>query len=313
MKFFAGIDGGQSATTAVIADDRGHVLGRGSAGPSDEVWEQARSTRLRDALDGALQAALRSAGLDRTTHFSAVVAGVSGYDGALHGEAPLFNADRFELQHDAPVAHAAALGGKAGVVVIAGTGSVAYGTNAEGESLTVGGWGYLFGDEGSAFWIARRGLERIMHDEDANSVSPLRKPLLQFFERESVRAVARAFYDGTLARADIAQAARVVLSHAGEDEDAAMIAAQAADALALLGATTARRLGGGKRVLKHRPLVAFVGGLMHDHAFAHRVRERLRDRLPEAKAVEPLYEPAIGALLLAYHAAGRKSLPTIQV
>ena len=62
--------------------------------------------------------------------------------------------------HDTPIAHAGALEGRSGVVVIAGTGSVVYGRNDEGWSCTLGGWGFLFGDEGSAFAIARDSLAR---------------------------------------------------------------------------------------------------------------------------------------------------------
>ena len=109
--------------------------------------------------------ALQSAGLAPETHFASIVAGVSGYEGRIFGQAPDLRATRFVMMHDAPVAHAGALGGEPGVVVIAGTGSVVYGTDAL-RGRTIGGWGYLFGDEGSAFWLVREALAIMMHAED---------------------------------------------------------------------------------------------------------------------------------------------------
>ena len=152
---FAGIDAGQSSTTAAIAGSDGTIIARGYAGPADEIGATAESTRLRDALEGALADAIVNAKLDPSSRFDAIVAGISGYEGRIYGAAPRLPSDRVRLVHDSAIAHAGALGGKPGIVVIAGTGSAAYATFADGSAHFEGGWGYLFGDEGSAFWIAR--------------------------------------------------------------------------------------------------------------------------------------------------------------
>ena len=81
----AGIDGGQSSTVAAIGDERGRVLGRGAAGPADEIGAGPESTRLFDALRDALDDARRNAGLPDRARFDAIVAGVSGYDGRVYG------------------------------------------------------------------------------------------------------------------------------------------------------------------------------------------------------------------------------------
>ena len=90
-------------------------------------------------------------GLPSESNFAAIVAGVSGYEGRVYGAPPEMPTRHFTLMHDAPVAHAGALAGMPGVVVIAGTGSVVYARDENGRSQTLGGWGFLFGDEGSAF------------------------------------------------------------------------------------------------------------------------------------------------------------------
>ena len=68
MRLFAGIDGGQSSTVAVVADDAGRILGRGAAGAADEIGASKDSTRLRDALQGALAQAVDSARLPVETN-----------------------------------------------------------------------------------------------------------------------------------------------------------------------------------------------------------------------------------------------------
>ncbi len=107
---FAGIDGGQSSTTAVVGDETGRVLGCGKAGAADEIGVGKESTRLRDALRGALREACAAAGITAgVTRFESIVAGISGYDGRVYGRAPELPARRSLLLHDTPIAHAGAL------------------------------------------------------------------------------------------------------------------------------------------------------------------------------------------------------------
>ncbi|MDQ6944661.1 MAG: ATPase, partial [Candidatus Eremiobacteraeota bacterium] len=166
MRYVAGIDGGQSSTTAVVVDEKGVVRGRGGAGPADHVDEPPGSRKFADACTTALLRALEAAGLPRDTRFAAVHAGLSGYDEHFDGVRPVFGSDTVRVQHDAPVALAGAVQTLPAVVVIAGTGSVAYGRGAEGQSVRTGGWGYLFGDAGSAFAVARDALAQAMSEDD---------------------------------------------------------------------------------------------------------------------------------------------------
>lgn len=296
MRFFAGIDGGQTATSAVLADETGRVLSSGSAGPADEVHQSPESTRLRDALCGALRDALANCGLDPQTLFTAVVAGVSGYEGRVYGAPPDLPANSTLLVHDAVAAHAGAFTGEPGVIVIAGTGSVSYGRNARGAEITAGGWGYLFGDEGSGFWLARMMVKRAMYAEDAGEDDPLRGPMLQHFEQPSLRALARAFYAGEIDRANLAGFAVRVLA----DPEAGEIVPQV---LASLAATVARRLD-----LPEGP-VALTGGLAADAALRERFAVRLAELLPGAHVQSPRLDPARGALLLALRSAGIDAVP----
>ena len=276
---FAGIDGGQSSTCAVIGDGE-RVLARGHAGPADEVGVASDSTRLRDALEGALANAVAAANLPADTQFDAIVAGVSGYEGRIYGQPPHMPTPRFILMHDAPIAHAGAFGGKPGVIVIAGTGSVAYALAGDGRTKTSGGWGYLFGDEGSAFSTAR------MFVQCATKKHAFVRPLLEYFGAENLRMLVRAFYSGEITRERLASFAPIALS---SDE----IASAAARALAGLAAET---------VLDRPCAIAFTGGLLSDAAFQARIEMATRECLPDCSIVAPAADPAEGALILARRA-----------
>jgi N-acetylglucosamine kinase-like BadF-type ATPase len=293
MSFFvAGIDGGQSSTTAVVGDANGRVVGRGSAGPADEIGAGARSTRLHDALANALEAAGSQAGLPADVRFEAIVAGISGYEGRVYGKPPELPSQRLVLMHDAPIAHAGAFAGRAGVVALAGTGSVIY--SAGVRERTRGGWGYLFGDEGSAFWLAREALALLMRREDEDRpAAAAARAACEFFALPTMRGIARAFYMGELTRERVAAFAPVALGFAATRP----IVTRGAERLAAL-VVAAVRAGA-------PPEVAFAGGTFANARFRAGLEAALRRKLPAVRIVEPAYDPATGALLLAYRAAGR--------
>ena len=297
MRYVAGIDGGQSSTSAVVVDENGAVVGRGTAGPADHVDEPPGSRKCADASAAAVARALDAAGLPRGTQFEAVRIGLSGYDGHFDGAQPAFAACSVRMLHDAPIALAGAVGTRPAVVVIAGTGSVAYGEDGAGTAVRAGGWGYLFGDAGSAFAVARDALARAMAADDRGSASPLGEAALAFFDRRDLRELATAALLGRLSRAKIATFARVVHDAARlGDRDAAAIVDDAAAALAELAANAIARLNlDGANVP-----VAFSGGAFASEPFFARTRDRLRALAPNAAAVQPRYDPAVGAALLAF-------------
>lgn len=295
MRYYAGIDGGQSQTIAVIGDESGRVLARGKAGPADEVAVAESPTRLRDALAQALRDAVAHAGIAASTQFETIVAGISGYEGRVYGAPPELPAKRLILEHDAPIAHAGALEGEPGAVVIVGTGSVAYARNGDGSCALTGGWGYLFGDEGSAFWIAREVLSAGMRAEDVSNSDDLAARALQHFDVPSLRALARAFYTGSITRAQLAMFAQVIVRQA-ESGDAAAGGLIAAGARALV--TLARYALA--RVGLTSAKVAFTGGMTQSDFVRAELERSVRELLPKARWVTPRYDPAIGALLIAY-------------
>ncbi len=181
--------------------------------------------------------------------------GLSGYDATFDGRAPAFRTATVRLVHDAPVALAGAVQTRPAIVVIAGTGSVAYGEDGAGGAVRVGGWGYLFGDEGSAFAVARDALAQAMGADDRAVPSPLGEAALAFFDRRDLRELATVALQGRIGRDALAAFARVVHDAArlGEPEAEAIVE-RAAAALAALAATAIDRLGLAGEAGRGRPL-----------------------------------------------------------
>jgi N-acetylglucosamine kinase-like BadF-type ATPase len=299
---YAGIDGGQSSTIAVVLDARGTVLGRGTAGPSDHVDEPANTQRAAQACESALAAALAAAKLPADTVPVAVVIGLSGYEGSWHGREPSFGNAIVRYKHDSVIALAGAIRDRPAAVVIAGTGSVAYGESANRDPIRVGGFGYLFGDEGSSFAIARTALAGAMRLSDRGVQTDLGLAALAFFDCPDLHALARAVALRQIGRPQVASFARVVFDAARlGDAEAGAIVEDAAAALAGLAQLIVEQLG-------HADMpavpVAFVGGAMDNAELRLSAARRLEAATPLARVVAPAFEPAVGAAFLAFDAAG---------
>ncbi|MEX2047265.1 MAG: BadF/BadG/BcrA/BcrD ATPase family protein, partial [Chloroflexota bacterium] len=158
-----GIDAGASKTRAFAVDQAGTVVGRGAGGGGNLLTspdpQGAIAAALAEALGGrpAEAVVLSCAGGDRE------IERTRGHE-ILARHAP--PGAKLLVTHDAIAALYAGNPTGCGVVLIAGTGSIAYGRNAEGEEDRAGGWGYLIGDEGSAVWCGLEALRAISHSVD---------------------------------------------------------------------------------------------------------------------------------------------------
>jgi len=305
MKYVAGIDAGQSATQAAILDELGRVVGRGHAGAADHIDEPADSRRLADACERAVREAFTAAHLPPSTELEAVVIGLSGYEGAIRGAPPRLASQQVRFVHDSVTAHAGAFAGGPGVIVISGTGSVGYGRDAVHQTLRVGGWGYLFGDAGSSFAIAREALARAMKDADHGITSHLGEAALAFFNKPTLRELADAFYLREIDRSTLASFGRVVADGARlGDASSIEVTASAATALADCAASIGERLD-----FPGEFPVAWIGGSFASAALRGAADRALVERSARAKVSDPRYQPVIGAALLALSDA-RLHIPT---
>src|SRR5947209_2868143 len=156
-RYYLGVDGGQSSTIALIADEEGRVLGHGKGGPCNHVSAAEGRAKFISAMSDCLREACHQARLDwKDIEFASACLGFSG--GAEDKDQyvrELIRSTQYKITHDAEIALSGAIPDGAGIVAIAGTGSMVFGRNHRGEMARAGGWGYVYGDEGGAFDLTR--------------------------------------------------------------------------------------------------------------------------------------------------------------
>jgi len=303
MRLFLGVDGGQSGTTAVIGDENGHILGTGEAGPCNHAAAAEGRVKLERAVAGSLAGACAQAGLDPAgVSFEAACFGMSG--GPEDKEAilaSLLRTAKLVVTTDAVTALAGATASGQGIIVIAGTGSISFGRNAQGRSARAGGWGYIFGDEGAAFDIARQALRAILRlDEGWGPPTRLRDLLLEATGSRNANETLHQFYTPDWPRSRVATLAPLVDSAAADGDGVArQILTNAAQSLALLAASVRGQLWAPNEPVD----VAYIGGVFQSRTVLERFR-MLAEMDGVTRCGLPLYGPAVGALREAYWAAG---------
>jgi len=303
MRLFLGVDGGQSGTTAVIGDETGRILGAGEAGPCNHAAAAEGRAKLERAVAGSVGAACGQAGLDAATVvFEAACFGMSG--GPEDKQAILASILRTKqliVTNDAVIALAGATASGQGIITIAGTGSIAFGRNAEGRSARAGGWGYVFGDEGGAFDIVRQALRASLRMEEGwGPPTHLREVLLAATGCGTANEMLHLFYTPDWPRSRAATLARLVDTAALEsDLVAASILNAAAQELATLAGAVRGQLWKAQAAVE----LAYIGGVFESRSLLERFR-MLVELDGATRCGPPRRGPAEGALLEAYRAAG---------
>jgi N-acetylglucosamine kinase-like BadF-type ATPase len=187
---------------------------------------------------------------DRPVTPAAICLGIAGVD--RHDEEATVRAIMRRLGHksrvlvvnDALIALVAGAGDAPGVVIIAGTGSIVYGRNTNGEAARAGGWGHMIGDEGSGYWIGREALAAVMRAGDGRGPSTrLSADILAHFGVGDVSRLPRIVYDRDLPRMSVAALGPIVEQAVADgDGVATRILERAADELALAARSVATRL-----------------------------------------------------------------------
>lgn len=298
-----GVDGGGTSTAAAIAaaDDLHNILGRGTAGPSNPqtVGPEAAIEQINQAIESAFSAA----GLPPREFASACI-GLAGADRVADQAALHEWSDRRQLTgrllvvNDAlPVLYAANPDG-CGIALISGTGSFCFGRTRDGETARAGGWGPLFGDEGSAYRIALDGLRAAATSADGRGpATGLTESFLAALKRSSAVDLISAIYDPAMTRARIAALSHVVFdAQSTGDVVAEEILAEAARGLVDQVAAVADRLG-----FTPGPFaLALTGGvLLHRTEFRNRLKTVLEHRGMTAEPIVSVVDPVAGALRIA--------------
>ncbi len=294
-RLYLGVDGGQTSTVALIGDETGKVLGCGKGGPCNHVGPAEGRARFFSALGDSLSQACAQAGVDRNeVVFASACLGFSG--GPQDKDAyvrELIRSERFRVTHDAEIALDGATEGLPGIIVIAGTGSMTFGRNGEGEAARAGGWGYVFGDEGGAFYLARQVLRAALAFEEGwGQPTKLYKMLLETAEAKSADAILRRFYAG-IQKSVIAGYASLLDEAVREDDNVArVILIEGGGDLAKYARHVHRTLFPSGESVQ----VAYVGGVFQSDLLRSIFVERVKMAMGSV-AHRPKLSPAAGALL----------------
>ncbi len=304
-RYFLGVDGGQTATKALIGDETGRVLGAGQGGPCNHVAGPEGREKFVSAISGCLAEACRNAGLDPDlAQFEAACLGFSGGPAdkePILGE--MIRASKMIVTHDALIALVGATAGEPGIITIAGTGSIAFGRNARGETARAGGWGYIFGDEGGAFDLVRQALRAALrYEEGWGRPTALHAALLEATGAASANDLMHRFYTTEFPRPRIAGFAELVDRAAREGDVAACeILDNAGRQLAGLAVAARGRLFSEGEAAA----VSYSGGVFRSRYVLERY-QTLVEQIAGNRFRPPEHSPVAGALLEAYRAAGLK-------
>ena len=292
MKLFAGFDGGGTKTTCCLADETGRLLGLGRGGPLNYLFcgRETAASSLTDALSSAFAAA------ELTPR---ALAGVFVSSAAIllgHGEshrlffAEHLSAEQLDCDSDILPVWFGGAGEDPAIVVIAGTGSIAYGCSKAGFTR-VGGWGPLLGDEGSGYDLGRRALQTAARMADGR-IAENTAFLAEIQQHYGVKTPHELIWavNGADSREKVASCAKTVFSLADSGNATAQeLISQSVRELTLLIDTARRKAGG-----EGWPVV-LSGGLA----------KALLPRLGHLGDVRPLpAAPAVCAAAIALHRAG---------
>lgn len=312
---YIGVDGGQSSTRAVIADEWGRVLAFGTGPECDHITAPNGYERNQAAIHGALEEALANANAI-PSEIVAIGMGLTSAPRELNAQ-PIFEQilreisqpEHIWIDHDAATNLAGASAGAPGVMVIAGSGSIAYGINEDGEEGRAGGLGYLMGDEGSAWWIGISALQAAAAAEDGRGPDTALLPfVLDRYNLPTIRHIHTFMYADTFRRTMVSDITVDVARLAGTDDVARTIMTEAGQRLATMVLATIRQIYRSGDEVDVYP----TGGVFRARELVMTpFSEKLLDEWPHVNIIEPHFEPVIGALIRGYQQAGIEISPTL--
>jgi glucosamine kinase len=305
VAYYLGIDGGGSKTTCAVGDESS-LLATATAGASNIT--RVGEACARESLHQAIREACAAAKIDsRQVQRACIGAAGAGRDevaSVVHKIVAEMISGEIEVVGDMEIALAAAFGAGPGVIVIAGTGSIAYGRDAQGRTARAGGWGFAISDEGSAHWIGRtavsallRAIDQAKDAQAAAEASPLFHELKAAWKLHSLDEFVRtanssldfaALFPAILAAADAGDAlAQGVLARAGGK-------------LAQLAGIVVRRLFADNDMRLPAIPLAMAGGVFrHSPTVRDVFCDEVRKLNPRLSVNPAVVEPVQGALQLA--------------
>ena len=305
-KYIIGIDGGGTRTRAILVNDSGVVLERAECGGTNVqvvgVDEAAAS------IQKLVNSLLRNRDVKKPQYLYAGIAGAGRETDRVRLEDALKDkhiADVVTVDSDASIALAGAFIDEPGIIIIAGTGSICYGRNRDGRVERSGGWGYLLGDEGSAYFLGKEASIAALKDLDGRGrPTILRRLVEQHFKLKNIQEIIPRVYSEQIGKNEIADLARMVCDAARTgDVVAEEIVQRAGTELGLMAEAVIKKLN----VPDHKIKIALIGGLSErsDQLVPH-IASVLANTSVEIEFIISQFPATVGAVFLALNKAGQK-------
>lgn len=302
--FVIGIDGGGTKTVAALATSRGKIIKRVSGGSSNpnKVGFDAATFCLGELLWSLIR------GIPREKIGSIYLAVAAALERdfqrreqikrALLLKFPKLKsfARKIKIEGDQKAAFRSGTDEKDGVVLIAGTGSIAMGWRG-GKEVIAGGWDYIMGDQGSAFWVGQELLRAVCRelDERGPKTQFLSKLLLSHWKIKKESDLYRMVYRENMV--EMVASLAVLADRAAQkgDRTARSILARAGRELAVAAATVIKKL----RFQKEQFPLVLIGGMFQSPFISEAVRREIKKIAPYGKIIRPVRGPVTGAIKLA--------------
>ena len=305
MKYLVGVEGGGTKTNVAIADESGKILCRAVSGPSNFLIIGIEKAS-ENIIDG-INICLKELNIDKSALF-AIMLGLTGAGRAFEQNSMKYGFKsfsavlgfRFEhvvVDSDARISLEAAFPNKAGMVLIAGTGSIMFGKDDEGNTFRVGGWGRIIGDEGSGFFLGKLALRAVAQTIDGRGEKTLLTEMFaELYKLSSLETIIKSIYTDNF---DIASLAVTVFEAAEKgDKIAISILDKTVDALCLHIKTMVEKIK-----FKDSLGLSFTGSILtNDNYVRTNVLQVLKDKYPFLVLNEAQSDPLEGAIIMAINA-----------
>jgi len=302
LNYFIGIDGGGTKTKGLLADESGNVIASAAAGPSNPnaVKEKDLASVFYDIFSSMEQ---QQKGFEK--HTVSLYAGISGAgnkenEKVLRGILKKLFPEKTAIKIEADAVNALYAGtyGEPGIVQISGTGSITYGKNSRGTVQRVGGWGYLFGDEGSGYDIGRRAVTAALKAFDGRGPETvLLQMLYAHFQVDNPQDLIRRVYTSPSPKKEISPLSQIVFhAYKQNDSTAKMIVNQTADELALNITALYKKIF----TASEKTTIVLSGGIFQERDIIPKLLREQLDTYKNLKLVLPDMSPAGGALIGAF-------------
>lgn len=302
MNYVLAVEGGGTKTNSVIADENGNIIAKSTTGPSNFLivgFEKACENIIQGLQDCINNSKINNSDL------KVAMLGLTGAGRKLdqdnmrkafkdYSTSKGFTFNSIIVDSDARISLEAAFPNKPGMILISGTGSIMFGKDGQGNLYRVGGWGRILGDEGSGFYIGKKGLISSIKQIDGRGEKTLLFDLIsEKYNLNSLETIIKSIYTDNF---DIAKIAPLVFEAAEKDDKIAKeILNEAADELLLHIETMLKKVNFDDKIG-----LSFVGSIItNDNYIRRKIVNYINSNLKQIELIDSNNEPIYGAIVMA--------------